>query len=140
MQALHAANYSRFARNKKATGIIITSGFLLRPVSGLLRIEPAACSPSSFCARFLSISGLHVALVAAFFFGATRWILKLFPYLLLRVPLSKTSALVAVVPVIFYTFIAGLGVAMAWEDHFAKDGIQNGTAESMEMDAPVMLP
>jgi competence protein ComEC len=61
--------------------------------------------------HILSISGLHVALVAAFFFGATRWVLKLFPSLLLRLSLSKTSAGVAVVPVIFYTFIAGLGVA-----------------------------
>ena len=61
--------------------------------------------------HILSISGLHVALVAAFFFGATRLILKLFPLLLLRLNLNKTSALVAVVPVIFYTFIAGLGVA-----------------------------
>jgi len=61
--------------------------------------------------HILSISGLHVALVAAFFFGATRWTLKLFPSLLLRLDLQKTSALVAVFPVIFYTFIAGLGVA-----------------------------
>ena len=61
--------------------------------------------------HILSISGLHVALVAAFFFGATRLLLKLFPSLLLRLNLNKTSALVAIVPVIFYTFIAGLGVA-----------------------------
>ena len=65
-----------------------------------------------------------MALVAAFFFGATRWILKLFPSILLRLSLSKTSALVAVVPVIFYSFIAGLGVAMAWEELLAKGGIQ----------------
>jgi hypothetical protein len=49
--------------------------------------------------------------VAAFFFGATRLALKLFPSLLLRLNLNKTSALVAIVPVILYTFIAGLGVA-----------------------------
>ncbi len=61
--------------------------------------------------HILSISGLHVALVAAFFFGVTRWALKLFPSILLHVPLSKTSACVAVVPVIFYTFIAGMGLA-----------------------------
>ena len=61
--------------------------------------------------HILSISGLHVALVAAFFFGAARLTLKLFPSLLLRLNLNKTSALVAIVPVIFYTFIAGLGVA-----------------------------
>jgi len=54
---------------------------------------------------------LHVALVAEFFFGVTRLILKLFPPLLLRLNLNKTSALVAVFPVVFYTFIAGLGVA-----------------------------
>jgi hypothetical protein len=29
---------------------------------------------------------------------------------------------------------------MAWEELLAKDGIQNGTAESMGIDAPVMLP
>jgi competence protein ComEC len=57
--------------------------------------------------HYLSISGLHVALVAAFFFGAIRLIFKLFPFLLLRVNLNKASALVAVVPVIFYTFIRG---------------------------------
>jgi hypothetical protein len=50
-----------------------------------------------------------VALVAAFFFGATRFILRVFPFLLLRLNLNKTSALVAVVPVIFYLFIAGAG-------------------------------
>jgi competence protein ComEC len=61
--------------------------------------------------HILSISGLHVALVAAFFFGATRLALKLFPSLLLRLNLNKASALVAIVPVILYTFIAGLGIA-----------------------------
>jgi len=34
-----------------------------------------------------------------------------FPFLLLRLNLNKTSALTAVVPVIFYLFIAGAGVA-----------------------------
>ena len=81
-----------------------------------------------------------MALVAAFLFGATRWILKLFPAILLRLSLSKTSALVAVVAVIFYTFIVGLGVVMAWEDHFAKDGIQQETVESMETHVPVIPP
>jgi competence protein ComEC len=61
--------------------------------------------------HILSISGLHVALVAAFFFALTRFLLKLFPSLLLRFDLQKTAALVAILPVIFYTFIAGLGVA-----------------------------
>jgi competence protein ComEC len=41
-----------------------------------------------------------VALVAAFFFGATRFVLRFFPFLLLRLSLNKTSALVAVIPVI----------------------------------------
>jgi competence protein ComEC len=52
-----------------------------------------------------------VALVAAFFFGATRFILRCFPFLLLRLNLNKTSALLAILPGIFYTFIVGLGVA-----------------------------
>ena len=29
---------------------------------------------------------------------------------------------------------------MAWEELLAKDGIQNGTAESMETDVPVIPP
>ncbi len=62
-------------------------------------------------AHILSISGLHVALVAAFFFGTTRLALKFSPSLILRLDLNKVSALVAVIPVILYTFIAGLGVA-----------------------------
>lgn len=61
--------------------------------------------------HILSISGLHVALVAAFFFGVARGLMGLFPPLLLRWPLNKISALTAVIPVIFYTFIAGSGVA-----------------------------
>ena len=61
--------------------------------------------------HILSISGLHVALVAAFFFGLTRFLVRLFPPLLLRFNLNKTSALAAIFPVIFYTFIAGMGVA-----------------------------
>jgi competence protein ComEC len=61
--------------------------------------------------HILSISGLHVALVAAFFFGLTRFLVRLFPPLLLRFNLNNTSALVAIFPVIFYTFIAGMGVA-----------------------------
>jgi hypothetical protein len=54
--------------------------------------------------------------VAVFFFKATRLILKLFPSLPLRLNLNKTSALAAIVPVIFYTFIAGLGVAAGREE------------------------
>jgi len=61
--------------------------------------------------HILAISGLHVALVAGFFFALTRFLLKLSPYLLLRFELNKVSALAAVVPVIFYTFLAGLGLA-----------------------------
>jgi len=48
-----------------------------------------------------------VALVAAFFFEAIRLIFKLFSFLLLRVNLNKASALVAIVPVIFYASIRG---------------------------------
>jgi hypothetical protein len=51
-----------------------------------------------------------MALVAAFFFGATRFVLRFFPFLLQRLRLNKTSALVDAIPVIFYAFIVGLGV------------------------------
>jgi len=61
--------------------------------------------------HILCISGLHVALVAGFFFAAARAFLKSFPSLLLRFSLNRMAALTAIVPVIFYTFIAGLGIA-----------------------------
>lgn len=61
--------------------------------------------------HILSISGLHVALVAAFFFGLARFFVRLFPPLLLRFDLNKVSALAAIFPVFFYTFVAGTGVA-----------------------------
>ena len=49
--------------------------------------------------------------MAAFFLAVALLTLKLFRSLLLRLNLNKSSALLAIVPVIFYTFIAGLGVA-----------------------------
>jgi competence protein ComEC len=61
--------------------------------------------------HLLAISGLHVGLVAAFFFGAARLLFRFFPPLLLRFDLNKAAALAAIFPVVFYTFIAGLGVA-----------------------------
>jgi competence protein ComEC len=59
----------------------------------------------------LSISGLHVGLVAAAAFGLVRWLLARSAWLLLRVDVVRVAAVVSLVPVAVYSALAGLGVA-----------------------------
>jgi competence protein ComEC len=58
----------------------------------------------------LSVSGLHVALVAWFSFALIKWILSLSYELALRIDLRKTSALFTSIPVVAYTCLAGFQV------------------------------
>jgi competence protein ComEC len=59
-------------------------------------------------AHILSISGLHIGLVAAFLLGLVRGGLALAPYVALRYPIKKWAALGALVAVFFYCLLAGL--------------------------------
>jgi len=59
----------------------------------------------------LSISGLHVGLVAAAGFALARWLLGRSERLLLRVDLERLAAALSLGPVALYTALAGLGVA-----------------------------
>jgi competence protein ComEC len=59
----------------------------------------------------LSVSGLHVALVAAAGLGALRWLLGRSERLLLRLDAERVAAVLSLVPVVLYTALAGLGVA-----------------------------
>jgi competence protein ComEC len=58
-------------------------------------------------AHMLAISGLHMGMVWGFFFLVFRLLLPLVPGLALRVPAPKPAALAALLPCIFYTFLAG---------------------------------
>jgi competence protein ComEC len=58
----------------------------------------------------LSVSGLHVALVAGFSFALIRAILSLSYPLALRMDLRKTAALLTCIPVVAYTCLAGFQV------------------------------
>jgi competence protein ComEC len=58
----------------------------------------------------LSVSGLHVALVAGFSFALIKWILSLCYTLALRTDLRKTAALLTCVPVVAYACLAGFQV------------------------------
>jgi competence protein ComEC len=61
-------------------------------------------------AHLLSISGLHIGLVAGLVFAVVRMLLALFPSVALRYPIKKWAAIAAFLATVFYTFLAGATV------------------------------
>ncbi|TMA39475.1 MAG: ComEC family competence protein, partial [Deltaproteobacteria bacterium] len=61
--------------------------------------------------HILSISGLHVGLVAAAGFAVFRWLMSRSEWLVLAVDVERVAALASLGPVALYTGLAGLGVA-----------------------------
>jgi competence protein ComEC len=59
----------------------------------------------------LSISGLHVGLVAAAAFAVARWLLGRSEWLLLSADVGRLAALLGLAPVALYAALAGMGVA-----------------------------
>ncbi|TMA83930.1 MAG: DNA internalization-related competence protein ComEC/Rec2 [Deltaproteobacteria bacterium] len=59
----------------------------------------------------LSVSGLHVGLVAAIAFAIARWLLARNTRLLLATDVDRLAGVVSLVPVALYTALAGFGVA-----------------------------
>ena len=62
-------------------------------------------------AHILAISGLHIGIIALAFFFLIKNILKCSARLILATDISKVSALLTLIPVIIYCFIAGHGIA-----------------------------
>ncbi|MDD5450795.1 MAG: DNA internalization-related competence protein ComEC/Rec2 [Desulfovibrionales bacterium] len=58
--------------------------------------------------HILAISGLHMGMVAGVTYALGMWLIKLFPYLLLRFPAFKIAALFSIPIVLFYGAMAGL--------------------------------
>jgi len=63
-------------------------------------------------AHVLSISGLNIGIVAAFFYFLFRRLLGCSEFLLLKTNVPKLAAGLSLIPVLFYTLIAGAGVSV----------------------------
>ncbi len=61
-------------------------------------------------AHILSISGLHISIIALVSVGLIRFLLKRSEYLLLRFSLIKVAAFLSLVPIFFYGFVAGMSI------------------------------
>ncbi len=61
--------------------------------------------------HILAISGLHMGIIALISFSIIKGVIKSSEYLLLRFNMLKVSALISLVPVIAYAFIAGLHIS-----------------------------
>lgn len=82
--------------------------------AALMTGEKHAVSPdivenlrNSGLAHLLSISGLHIGLIAGLVFAGVRSLLVLVPGLALRYPIKKWAAVVAIVAAFFYALLAG---------------------------------
>ncbi len=60
--------------------------------------------------HLVSISGMHMGMLAAFVFGLVRYGLALIPPLALRLPAKKVAATVALAAAVFYLALAGRNV------------------------------
>ncbi|HTZ41332.1 MAG TPA: DNA internalization-related competence protein ComEC/Rec2 [Syntrophales bacterium] len=61
--------------------------------------------------HIIAISGFNVGIIALIAFFLVRMLLKTSEHLLLRFNIQKLSALFAFAPVVFYAFVAGLGMS-----------------------------
>lgn len=65
---------------------------------------------ASGLAHLISVSGLHMVLVAGSVFTACRWLLALIPALALRYPVKRLAAAVALPAAAFYLLLSGASV------------------------------
>ncbi len=86
------------------------TAILTNDTSGLSR-EALDSLRASSLAHVLSISGLHMSLLAAFVFAALRSAIALVPVLALRVSSKKIAAAVALIAAAFYFGLSGGAVA-----------------------------
>jgi competence protein ComEC len=83
---------------------------LLTGEQGAVPPDAMAAMRDSGLAHLLSISGLHISLVAGIVFFVVRRGLALIPYLALRYPIKKWSAVAAFGAITFYMLFASPGV------------------------------
>jgi competence protein ComEC len=83
---------------------------LLTGEQGAIPPEAMAAMRDSGLAHLLSISGLHISLVAGIVFFTVRRGLALIPPLALRYPIKKWAAVIAFLAITFYMLFASPGV------------------------------
>lgn len=110
-----------FAHWRRGVGTLIHQS-LAEPAASVLSalvIGTAATLPTDLRAAFnragvshvLSVSGLHIGLVAAVAYALFRWLLARSRWLLLSTNVPKLAAALSIVPVLLYAGIAGSNVA-----------------------------
>lgn len=62
--------------------------------------------------HIIAISGFNIGIVAFLSFVVVRLLMKSSKYVLLRFDIIKISTILSIIPVIFYTFIAGMGISV----------------------------
>lgn len=72
-----------------------------------IRAELRRAYAATGTAHVLSVSGLHIALVATSAFFAARWLLARLPWLALRVPVARAAACLALPPAVAYALLSG---------------------------------
>ncbi len=110
-----------FARWRHGVGALVHQSVAEPQASVLsaLVIGTSAALPTDLRAAFnragvshvLSVSGLHVGLVAAVAYALFRWLLARSRWLLLSANVPKLAAALSIVPVLLYAGIAGSNVA-----------------------------
>ena len=79
-----------------------------KPIPPLLREDFNRTGTS----HILAISGLNVALVASFAIFSAMLLMKSSPYLLLQFNAIRVATITALIPVVLYTLIAGMGISV----------------------------
>ena len=97
-----------FAVLPGATGAV--TGALLTGEQGAIPPDAMGWMRDSGLAHLLSISGLHVSLVAAIVFFFVRGILALIPFVALRYPIKKWAAMAAFAAITLYMLFTSPGV------------------------------
>ena len=62
--------------------------------------------------HIIAISGFNIGIIAALSFIVVRMIMKSSTYLLLKFNMNVVATVFSIIPVIFYTFVAGLGISV----------------------------
>ena len=91
-----------------------TGGFAAALTTGdrsAMAQDSVAAMRATNLAHIISISGLHMTIVAGFVFVATRLGLSLIPVLALRWPVRRIAALAAIAAAAFFLALSGGGVA-----------------------------
>lgn len=96
----------RFASQAEGAGGAIAVA-LITGVRGPIPDSVDEAFRDSGLAHILSISGLHLTLVAGILFFAVRALLALSPYLALHFPIKKWAALAAICGAVAYTLLSG---------------------------------